>query len=87
MNSPWLSVVLLTLALVAVGFTLLTNRNLTRRQRTVNTGIVVLCAGGVGLSLPRALGITSPEVQSTAVVFSVCCTLVGFFFLLRHRNA
>ena len=87
MNSPWLTVGLFTLALVAVAFTLLTNRSLTKRQKMVNTGIIVLCIGGVGLSLPRALGITSQEVQSTAVVFSVCCTLVGFFFLLRHRNA
>lgn len=87
MNNSWMPLVLFLGALVAVTITMLRNPHHSKRQKTVNTGIIVMCIGGVGLSLPGALGITSPEVRSTATAFSVACTLVGFFFLLRHRNA
>ena len=87
MNSAWLPLVLFAVALIAVLINVLRHPNASRRQKTVNTGIMVMCIGGVGSTLPGALGLMSPEVRSTAMVFSVCCTLIGFFFLLRHRNA
>jgi cation transport ATPase len=87
MSSPWVPLALFLAALVAMVINILRHPNASRRQKTVNMAITVMCIGGIGATLPSAFGITSPEVRSTATVFSVCCTLVGFFFLLRHRNA
>ena len=87
MNNAWLPLMLFAGALIAVIVNVLRHPEATKRQKTVNTAIIVMCIGGIGSTLPSALGVTSPEVRSTAVVFSVCCTLVAFFFLLRHRKA
>jgi len=83
----WVIIGLFALSIVIVVVSQARATSLSKRQKTLNTAIIVMCVGGIGSALPTALRITAPEVQSTATVFSVCCTLVGLFFLLRHRNA
>ena len=87
MNSQWLILALFAIAILTVLISQARAAALTKRQKTVNVAIIVMCIGGIGSTLPNALGVTAPEVRSTALVFSVCCTLVGLFFLMRHRNA
>ena len=87
MNNSWLTLALFVIAIVVILISQARAAAMSKRQKTVNIGIIVMCIGGIGSTLPAVLGVTAPEVRSTALVFSVCCTLVGLFFLLRHRNA
>jgi hypothetical protein len=86
MNRAWLTIALFSTAIVIVLVSQARARAVSKRRKTVNIGIILMCIGGIGSALPTVLNITSPEVRSTATVFNVCCTLLGFFFLLRQRN-
>ena len=87
MNNAWLMLVLFVIAIAVIVISQARAASVSKRQKTVNIAIIVMCIGGIGSTLPTVLGVSAPEVRSTALVFSVCCTLVGLFFVLRHRNA